>query len=128
EATKYSTFFGMGYSEQFYAIMNLKKWNSLPKDLQKAFDAVAKDAAMEAGQIWDFIQTEGEKYAVKATGHKFLHFSDAEAARIVELLKPIRGSYIKRVTALGLPGEKLANDASKLVQKYNAKKYKPYVP
>jgi len=128
EATKYSTFFPMGYSEQFYAIMNLKKWNSLPKDLQKAFDAVAEDAAMEAGQIWDFIQTEGEKYAVKETGHKFIHFSDAETGRIIELLKPIRGDYIKRVTALGLPGEELANEAGKLVEKYNQKKYKPYEP
>lgn len=128
EVTEYSTFFPMGYTEQFYMIMNWDTWNSLPKDLQKAFDAVAEDAMKEAGQIWQYIQKEGEDFSIKEHGHEFLYFSDAEAAKIIALLKPIRDDYIKRVTDLGLPGEELANEAGKIIEKYNALTYEPYVP
>jgi TRAP-type C4-dicarboxylate transport system substrate-binding protein len=128
EVTEYSTFFPMGYTEQFYMIMNWDKWNSLPKDLQAAFDAVAEDAVREAGALWQYIQKEGGDYASSKHGHKFLYFSDEESARIIGRLKPIRDDYIKRVTDLGLPGEELANEAGRLMAKYNALTYKPYVP
>jgi TRAP-type C4-dicarboxylate transport system substrate-binding protein len=128
EVTDYSTFFPMGYSEQFYMVMNWDKWNSLPKDLQAAFDAVTEDAVTEAGALWQYIQAEGGDYASSKHGHKFLYFSDEESARIIKLLKPIRDEYIKRVTDLGLPGEELANEAGRLIEKYNALTYKPYVP
>ena len=128
EVTKYSSFFGFGYSEQFYVVMNWKKWNSLPRDLQAAFDAVALEAVREAGALWQYIQKEGEDYAVEKTGHKFIQFPDAEAKKLVGLLKPIRDKYVKRVNALGLPGEELANEAARIVEKYNALWYKPYVP
>jgi TRAP-type C4-dicarboxylate transport system substrate-binding protein len=128
EVTDYSTFFPMGYSEQFYMVMNWDKWNSLPKDLQAAFDAVAEDAVRDAGAMWQYIQAEGGDYASSKHGHKFLYFSDEESARIIALLKPIRDEYIKKVTDLGLPGEELADEAGKIMKKYNALTYKPYVP
>ena len=128
EVTKYSTFFPFGYTEQFYMVMNWDKWNSLPKDLQAAFDAVAEDAVREAGALWQYIQKEGEDYAVKETGQELIYLSDEETARWIGLLKPIRDKYIKRVTDLGLPGEELANEAGRIMKKYNALKYKPYVP
>jgi TRAP-type C4-dicarboxylate transport system substrate-binding protein len=128
EVTEYSTFFPMGYTEQFYMIMNRDKWNSLPKDLQTAFDAVAEEAVREAGALWQYIQNEGEQYAVKETGQKLIYLSDEESARITKLLKPIRDNYIKRVNALGLPGEELADEAGRIMKKYNALWYKPYVP
>lgn len=128
EVTDYSTFFPMGYSEQFYMVMNWNKWNSLPKDLQAAFDAVAEDAVREAGALWQYIQKEGGDYASKKHGHQFLYFSDDESARIIERLKPIRDAYIKRVTDLGLPGEELANEAGRIMKKNSALQFKPYVP
>ena len=128
EVTKYSTFFPFGYSEQFYVIMNQKKWNSLPKDLQAAFDAVAEEAVREAGAIWQYMNKVGEDFAVKETGQELIYLSDEETARWIKLLKPIRDKYVKRVNALGLPGEELANEAGRIVEKYNALWYRPYVP
>jgi TRAP-type C4-dicarboxylate transport system substrate-binding protein len=128
EVTSYSTFFGFGYSEQFYVIMNIKKWKSLPKDLQAAFDAVSENATREAGAIWEYLQKVGRDFAVKKTGHKFIHFPDTEEKKIVNLLKPIRAQYIKKMNGLGLPGEELANEAGRIVKKNNAQTYKPYVP
>jgi TRAP-type C4-dicarboxylate transport system substrate-binding protein len=128
EVTEYSTFFPMGYTEQFYMIMNWDKWNSLPKDLQAAFEAVAEEAVREAGALWQYIQKEGEDYAVKETGQKLIYLSDEESARWINILKPIRDTYIKRVNGLGLPGEELADEAGRIMKKYNALWYKPYVP
>lgn len=128
EVTESSTFFPFGYSEQFYVIMNMNKWNSLPKDLQDAFDAVSKKAVLEAGALWQYIQKEGEDFAVKKTGHKFIYFSDEEAKRLLGLLKPVRDKYIKRLNALGLPGEELADAAGRIVKQNNALTYRPYVP
>jgi TRAP-type C4-dicarboxylate transport system substrate-binding protein len=128
EVTSYSTFFPFGYSEQFYVIMNMKKWNSLPKDLQAAFDTVAKKAVLEAGALWEYLQKEGEDYAVEKTGHKFIHFSDGEAKKMINLLKPIREKYIKKLNAMGQPGEELAREAGRIVRQNNELTYKPYIP
>jgi TRAP-type C4-dicarboxylate transport system substrate-binding protein len=128
EVTQYSTFFPMGYSEQFYVVMNQKKWDSLPKDLQAAFDAVAEQAVRDAGAMWQYIQKEGQDYAVSKTGQELIYFSDEEAKRLIAHLKPIRDKYVQRVNGLGLPGEELADEAGRIMAKYNAIKYGPWVP
>ena len=56
EIFEYSTFVPYFYSEFMHVAMNWAKWNSLPKDLQAAFDAVTVDAVKEAGQIWQYQQ------------------------------------------------------------------------
>ena len=129
EVFDYSTFVPFFYSEHFYMIMNWDKWNSLPKDLQKAFDAVAEDAMKEGGQIWQYIQQLGMDFAqTEATGQEYIILSDAEAAKWIELLKPIRDEYIAELNAKGFPGEEIANEAGKIAEKYNKLEYELWKP
>jgi len=129
EVFDYSTFVPFAYSEQFYVVMNWNKWNSLPKDLQDAFDAVAEDAMNEGDQIWQYIQQEGMDFAKQQSGgHEFIYLSDEEEAKWIELLKPIRDDYIAGLNEKGLPGEELADEAGKLAEKYNKLKYEPWKP
>jgi len=129
ELFDYSTFVPDFYSSFFYIVMNLDKWNSLPKDLQAAFDAVAEEAMKEAGQIWQYQQKKGMDVAKASPGgHEFLYLPDAEAAKLRELMKPLRAAYIAELNAKGLPGEEIANEAAKIMEKYNAKKYEPWTP
>ena len=128
EVFHYSTFLPYFYSEFFYMVMNLNTWNSLPGDLQDAFDAVAEDAMKEAGQIWQYQQKHGMDYAIAYDGHEFLYLSDAEVAKLKVLLEPVRGDYIAELNGLGFPGEEIATDAATITEKYNALTYEPWTP
>jgi len=129
EVFDYSTFIPFFYSEQFYMVMNLDKWNTLPKDLQKAFDSVADEAVSEAGQLWTYGDKRGMDYAQgEPGGHELIYLSDEEAARWIALLKPIRDAYVADLNAKGFPGEEIADEAGKIAEKYNKNTYEPWQP
>ena len=110
-------------------VMNLDKWNTLPKDLQKAFDSVADEAVSEAGQLWTYGDKRGMDYAEGSPGgHELIYLSDEEAARWIALLKPIRDAYVADLNAKGFPGEEIADEAGKIAEKYNKNTYEPWQP
>ncbi len=129
EIFNYSTFVPYFYSEFFWIAINWDKWNSLPKDLQDAFDAVAMDAVKEGGQIWQYQQKHGMDFAKALPGgHEFITLSEAEVAKMKEMLKPVRDKYVADLNAKGFPGEQIANDAAMIVDKYNKMTYEPWKP
>jgi TRAP-type C4-dicarboxylate transport system substrate-binding protein len=129
ELYKYSTSVPYFYSEYFYVVMNMAKWNSLPKDLQAAFDAVAPNAVAQADAIWQYQQKHAMDFAVaQPGGHEFLTLPDAEITKMQELLKPIRGEYVTMLNGKGLPGEQIATEAAKLVAESNKLTYTPWKP
>jgi TRAP-type C4-dicarboxylate transport system substrate-binding protein len=129
EIWKYSTFLPTFYSHFQYLVMNLDKWNSLPKDLQDAFDSVAEEAVKEAGQIWTYFNQQGIDYAESQTGgHEFIYFSPEEEAKLLEAIKPVRDNYIDELNAQGLPGEEIVNLANEIMSKNNEKTYEEWKP
>jgi TRAP-type C4-dicarboxylate transport system substrate-binding protein len=128
EVFDYSTFIPFCYSEQFFVIMNWAKWNSLPKDLQKAFDDVAEKAVKEAGQIWQSNEQTAMDWARENGKQEYIYLSDEEAARWKELLKPIRDAYIADLNAKGFPGEEIVSAAGKIAEESNKQKYEPWKP
>jgi len=129
EIFDYSVFLPTVYSHFQYLVMNLNKWKSLPKDLQDAFDAVAKDAVKEAGQIWEYNNQKGIEFAkAQRGGHHFSHFSDSEVAKLLKIIRPIRDSYIEELNKKGLPGEKIVTTAATIMDKYNKQKFEPWKP
>jgi TRAP-type C4-dicarboxylate transport system substrate-binding protein len=129
EVFPYSTFMPFFYSEFFPVTVNWGKWSSLPKDLQDAFDNVELDGIKEAGQIWEYINKTAWDYSIALPGgHEFIYFSDTEVAKMKELLKPIRNTYVADLKAKGFPGEDIANSAATIVEKYNKQQYEPWKP
>lgn len=129
EIFDYSTPVPYFYSEFFWIAMNWDKWNSLPKGLQDAFDEVAEDAVLEAGAIWQYMQTKGMAFAqAQPGGHTFLQLPDSEIEKLKEMLKPVRDDYIKLLNEKGFDGEDIVNEAGKIVEKYNQMEYQPFVP
>lgn len=127
EIFDYSTSVPYFYSEFFPVAMNLTKWNALPKDLQSAFDAVAKDAVKEGGQIWQYQQKRGFDFAkAKPKGHEIITLSDAEAAKMLSMLKVVREKYVATLNGKGFPGEQIATDAAAIVDKYNKMTFEPW--
>ena len=63
EVIKYTTeCSSVGYTTAMYVIMNLDKWNSLPKDVQKVFEKVSKEWISKHAEGWDTADQEGRQY------------------------------------------------------------------
>jgi len=119
ELVDYITMTPFIYNTLFYCVMNLEKWNSLPKDVQKAFDKVNEKWAEKAGQIWDSHMQEGLDYGVIDYGMQVIELSAEETARWKALLEPLQDNYVAEAEAQGLPGREVLDEVIRLGEQYS---------
>jgi TRAP-type C4-dicarboxylate transport system substrate-binding protein len=123
EVVKYTTeSYGVGYTTAMFVVMNLKKWNALPKDIQKIMEDISNEWIDVHGKAWDDLDKEGRDYT-KSLGNQIIPLTKAEDARWKKAVKPIINQYIKTTAEKGLPGQKAVTEAENLIKKYG-KKYK----
>ena len=100
-------------------IMNAKKYNSLPADLKAVID---RNSGREAS-AWFTLQMQlGDDAGLKATvknGNKIFPIPAAEMAKWQAAAKPVTDEWIKEVSAKGLDGKQLHDEAVALVDKYS---------
>lgn len=96
--------FSSAYTTAMFIIMNKAKWNSLPPDVQKAFEDVSKEWIVKQGQVWDTIDKDGYAFS-KARGNKVVALSKEEDAKWAAKVKPLLDEYVKNAKAKGLPGD-----------------------
>jgi TRAP-type C4-dicarboxylate transport system substrate-binding protein len=103
----------------FTVVMNQAKWNSLPDDVKKVFDAMRKEQAIWTGQYVDKHVNEALKWS-KETFKDFQIYSLSkdELAKWYALLKPMADQYIKDYEAKGIPTKAILDDVTKLKEKY----------
>jgi len=111
----------IGYTTAMFVVMNKKKWNSLPKDVQKVFDDVSGEWIAVAGKAWDDADAEGYKYSAEL-GNKVIKLSDAEEAKWEAAVKPVAETYIKSTESKGLPGKKAVAEVKALIKKHSKAK------
>jgi TRAP-type C4-dicarboxylate transport system substrate-binding protein len=97
------TLLPFGYCTSNVGVMNLKKWNSLPKDIQEIILKVAGDMPDKAGKAWWYSDLEALDYFA-SKGGKVITPSAEDAKGWLEAVKPIIDDYIARANAAGLPG------------------------
>lgn len=125
EVTKYITILPPVYNSIMYVTMNLKKWNSFPKDVQLAIEAINEGWTARAGKIWDSHQfTGGIDYGIKEHGMQMVRWSDADMKKAMDLMQPLHSDYVARMNAKGLPGQEIL-DFAKERAAINSKKYPP---
>jgi TRAP-type C4-dicarboxylate transport system substrate-binding protein len=94
EVVKYTTeCYSVGYTTTFFVVMNLDKWNALPDDLKKIFEAVSEKYVEVHGNVWDSTDEEGRKYTL-SLGNKIIPLSDEESARWRQAVQPVIDEYI----------------------------------
>jgi TRAP-type C4-dicarboxylate transport system substrate-binding protein len=108
---------GIGYTTAMFVVMNLRKWNALPKDIQDIFEAVSKEWIDVHGKAWDDLDQEGRQYSL-SLGNKILPLSKQEEARWKKAVAPILQDYIQTTDAKGLPGSSAVKEAENLISKY----------
>jgi TRAP-type C4-dicarboxylate transport system substrate-binding protein len=110
----------VGYTTVFFVVMNLKKWNALPKDTQKIIEDVSKEWIDVHGKAWDSSDAEGRAFTL-SLGNQIINLSAAESARWKKAVKPTIDEYIKNTDAKGLPGKKAAKEAQTILAKQRKK-------
>jgi TRAP-type C4-dicarboxylate transport system substrate-binding protein len=108
---------GIGYTTAMFVVMNLKKWNALPKDIQKIFEDVSGQWVDIHGKTWDQLDLEGRQYSL-GLGNKIIPLSKEENAKWKKAVSPMIQDYIKTTDAKGLPGQTAVKEVDSLIKKY----------
>jgi TRAP-type C4-dicarboxylate transport system substrate-binding protein len=101
--------------------MNLKKWNALPKDIQKTFEDVSREWIDVHGKAWDTSDADGRAFTL-SLGNQIIELTPKEAARWKKAVRPAINEYIKDTEAKGLKAKKAVKTAEDLIAKYSKKK------
>jgi len=118
EVIKYTTeASGIGYTTAMFVVMNLKKWNALPKDIQNIFEEVSGQWIDVHGKAWDQLDQEGRQYTL-SLGNKIIPLSKEENARWKKAVSPIISEHIKTTNAKGLPGQQAVKEVDMFIKKY----------
>lgn len=110
--------YSVSYSNAFYVIMNLDKWNSLPTDVQKIFELVSVEWIGKHGKAWDESDVEGLAFS-RSLGNEIIPLSAAESARWAKAVEPVVDEYIKTMSEKGYPAQDYVNYIKALIIKYS---------
>lgn len=113
---------GVGYTTTMFVVMNLKKWNALPPDVQKVFEQVSAEWIDVHGKTWDDLDKDGRNYTLSLK-NQIIPLSKQENARWKTAVKPVINDYIKTAERKGVKGRAAVQEAEALIIKYS-KKYK----
>ncbi len=112
---------GIGYTTSMFVVMNLQKWNSLPKDLQDMMDSLSEEWVTVHGETWDKSDEEGLAYTLEQ-GNKVVDLSPEENRLWEEKVAPIIEDYINTNKENGLPGAEAVTLVKELTVKYGQEK------
>jgi len=100
--------FGSAYTLGFFVVMNKKKWDSLPKDVQETIQKVNKEWIGKTAETWNNMDKEALELAL-SKGNQIIKLSPEEDARWAKAVSPIFDEYVKTTKEKGLPGEEALN-------------------
>lgn len=108
---------------QFYA-MNLDKWNSLPKDIQKIFEDMTLSAGCQAGATL----TNESNWVIdelKERGDTFYYLPKEEKTIWKKKLQPLVDEYIEVLNTKGMDGKAIYNKLLECAEWARQNPYKP---
>ncbi len=103
----------------FAVVMNMEKWNSLPKDVQAVLEGMGAQQSAWTGTYMDNHVEESIAWSKKTHNLKVNQLSEEEKAKWDELLAPITDKWIKDGKAKGLPVEAIVNDIKAFAKMYS---------
>jgi len=119
ELCKYVTIFN-GPVYPFAVVMNMEKWNSLPKDVQEVMDGLGTEQARWTGKYMDKHVDESIEWSKKNHNIEITKLTKKELARWNKLLKPITDKWIEEAKAKELPTRTILKDI-KVAKEYHSR-------
>ena len=98
-------------------IMNRKKFESFPPEVQKILD----DHVLWASNRMTEIEVKNIPVSMNIcskAGNQFINLTSEEMEEWYNVVKPIHRKWIRKMEARGLPGEKVYNEAKRLAEKF----------
>jgi TRAP-type C4-dicarboxylate transport system substrate-binding protein len=117
EVTKYHTTVPL-WGTFFYVVMNKKKFESLPPDIQKIIEDISPLGATLNldGFEKDETNVMGE---LKRAGHEIITLSPEEVRRWKDKVMPIRDQWVADKETKGFPARKVYDELLRLAEKYS---------
>ena len=119
ELCKYVTIFN-GPVYPFAVVMNMEKWNSLPKDVQEVMDGLGTEQALWTGEYMDKHVDESIEWSKKNHNIEITKLTKKELSRWNKLLKPITDKWIEEAKAKELPARTILKDI-KVAKEYHSR-------
>lgn len=120
EIMKYVNITETGHNMGMPAVMNLKTWNKLPKDIQDIIAGVNRRAVEKAVALNKASYARDMKL-LEDNKVNLVRFSDEEIAKMAEVAKTkVWIPYAEGVEKKGIPGKKVLDDYLNIIEK-NAK-------
>jgi TRAP-type C4-dicarboxylate transport system substrate-binding protein len=107
----------LGYTTAMFVVMNKKKYESLPPDIQRVFDEVGDEWVDVHGDVWDSADRAGLKFVIEL-GKKIHGLSPAQEKLWLQSISPIIIEYQAKMEERGLPAKKAVKVLRELVAKY----------
>lgn len=89
---------GTGYT--FYWVMNKRKWDPLPPDIQKVFTDVASEARERQAALWNEMDIAGRDLFT-SQGGRIISLSDDEVDKWIKAVEPVIADYKKNMVSKG---------------------------
>jgi TRAP-type C4-dicarboxylate transport system substrate-binding protein len=107
------------YVAAFYIVMDQKRFDALPKDVQQAIDELTGDTWVnQFGKLWDKWDAVGLADS-KKRGHEIIEINDATRAKWKAQLKPMIDKYLDGLKSKGVPNARQIYDKMQaMVAKY----------
>jgi len=112
--------YSVGYTTAMYVMMNMKTWNSLPKDIQKIIEEVSAEWLVKHAAGWDEADKAGREFSL-SLGNKIIPLSEEESARWAGAVESVFDDYVKTAKGMGLPGDAYLDFIRKGIKKYSKK-------
>ena len=103
----------------FAVVMNMDKWNSLPKDVQEVMEELGPQQAVWTGVYMDTHVKESMAWSKKTHNIEVIELSKTEKAKWDKLLDPITGKWITAAKAKGFPARAIVDDIVGFTKMYS---------
>jgi TRAP-type C4-dicarboxylate transport system substrate-binding protein len=110
--------YSVGYTAGFFVVMNLDKWNSLPKDVQAVIEQINKEWVAKYGEAWEESDVEGLEFS-RSLGNEIIELSEEESAKWAKAVAPVVDEYIAAAAKKGLPGKQYVDFIRAKISEYS---------
>ena len=103
----------------FAVVMNMDKWNALPKEVQKVMDDLILEQAQWTGDYMDGHVTKAIEWSKKTHNVEFIELPKDEKAVWDAKLQFLTDKWVKGAKEKGLPADAIVSDLKALVSKHS---------
>ena len=109
------------YTLSFAVVMNKASYEKLPPDLKKVIDA---NSGIETAALFGRAMAQGDvigRAQIEKAGNNIIKLDAAETQRWARAAAGVRAQWFQQVAEKGIDGPKLAEEATRLIDKYQKK-------